>query len=142
MSNDTLNYQGNMNWNTTTESQPAVALKQIQTESVPVNNEKYNYQNKLSTVGMRIRQKIDQGYYNHSNASLQNDGLIRDYASMIVPQFNTKVILNRQPPMLVNQRTVSTQSDLDTMFHNNNMKPGNQDINMDAEDEYNRKRKI
>ncbi|CCC72171.1 hypothetical protein NCAS_0J02040 [Naumovozyma castellii] len=121
--------------------------KQTQTSSVPAPHEQYNCQQQLSTVGMRIRQKIDQGYQfattnNVTAASLDNTGApVRDYASMVVPQFNTRLTVpqsNFQPPMLVNQRTVSTSSSLD-MFNRQQKNSFEED---DEEILYNRKRRV
>ena len=67
------------------------------------------------TVGMRIRQRVDQGYASRtpgtSQASLQ-PGVIRDYSSVIVPQFTRSPLptANSLPPMLINQRTMSTEA--------------------------------
>lgn len=59
------------------------------------NNSPYYYSNELQTVGMRIRQCIDQGYNllnreksDLSNASLNANDNVKNYASLIVPQYN------------------------------------------------------
>ncbi|CAI4035329.1 hypothetical protein SMKI_12G4800 [Saccharomyces mikatae IFO 1815] len=73
------------------------------------------HKEQLMTVGMRIRQRVDQGYASRtpgtSQASLQ-PGVIRDYSSVIVPQFTRSPLptANSLPPMLINQRTMSTEA--------------------------------
>ncbi|CCF55991.1 hypothetical protein KAFR_0A05560 [Kazachstania africana CBS 2517] len=104
--------------NTTVQSQQHVLKRQVNS-SDDTKPEQYNYQKALSTVGMRVRQKIDQGYnipFNaKNNPSLQSN--IKEYAGLIVPQYRqTTAGANFEPPMLVNQRTVSTASSLE-MFN-------------------------
>lgn len=92
-----------------------------------IGSELSEAQNRLSTVGMRIRQRIDRGYaYSGKNVSGMDDQVpIRDVASTIVPQFRTQVLYEQQQqpqqmhrpamngpaPMLVNQRTESSNLD-------------------------------
>lgn len=94
--------------------------KRQQTQMGSQTQEQYECQNRLSTVGMRIRQKIDQGYsYTGGNVSgISGEVPVRDVASTIVPQFRTQVLyeqqrvpMNRPAPMLVNERTESSKLD-------------------------------
>ncbi|KAL3231506.1 Damage-regulated import facilitator 1 [Nakaseomyces bracarensis] len=94
--------------------------KRQQTQVGSTTQEQYECQNRLSTVGMRIRQKIDQGYsYTGGNvSSIVEQVPVRDVASTIVPQFRTQVLfeqqrvpMNKPAPMLVNERTESSNLD-------------------------------
>lgn len=69
----------------------------------------YNpYMDKLSTVGMRIRQNVDSKPTGCSNVNLNTNM----YAALIVPQFNQQV-LQQDPPML--SKHDSSVSDLEMM---------------------------
>lgn len=60
------------------------------------SNSNNNMANELQTLGMRIRQRVDQGYSlakpgnnpGLSNASLNPQDNVKNYAALIVPQFN------------------------------------------------------
>lgn len=63
----------------------------------PNSSNPHYMENELKTVGMRIRQRVDQGYslLNReasdlvlSQASLNNETNVKNYAGLIVPQFN------------------------------------------------------
>ncbi|CAI7255648.1 BBT_collapsed_G0039400.mRNA.1.CDS.1 [Saccharomyces cerevisiae] len=88
--------------------------QQQQQEQLQLQQQDF-HKDQLMTVGMRIRQRVDQGYASRtpstSDASLQ-PGVIRDYSSVIVPQFTRSPLptANSLPPMLINQRTMSTEA--------------------------------
>ncbi|CAR26617.1 ZYRO0B14014p [Zygosaccharomyces rouxii] len=69
-------------------------------------DEKYDCQMKLGTMGMRIRQSVDQGYRLPSK-------FVQDNSSVTIPDYK-RVPLPKNPPMLVNQRTVSSTSSIET----------------------------
>lgn len=68
-------------------------------------DEKYDYQMQLGTIGMRIRQSVDQGYKLPSS-------FVQDNSSMTIPEYK-RVPLPKNPPMLVNERTVSSSSSIE-----------------------------
>ncbi|GAV52603.1 hypothetical protein ZYGR_0AG05940 [Zygosaccharomyces rouxii] len=78
--------------------------KQLQIRIEP-QEEKYDYQNQLGTIGMRIRQSVDQGY------RLPNK-FVQDNSSVTIPDYK-RVPMSKNPPMLVNQRTVSSTSSIE-----------------------------
>lgn len=88
---------------------------QQQQQQQQQNNQQDFQKDQLMTVGMRIRQRVDQGYASStpgtSQASLQ-PAVIRDYSSVIVPQFTRSPLptAHSLPPMLINQRTMSTEA--------------------------------
>ncbi|SMN21965.1 similar to Saccharomyces cerevisiae YLR437C DIF1 Protein that regulates nuclear localization of Rnr2p and Rnr4p [Maudiozyma saulgeensis] len=70
-------------------------------------NQRNDYMEKLSNIGMRIRQKVD------SNATFQGSNANTNlYAGLIVPQYR-QANLNQEPPMLA--RNGSSLSDLEIM---------------------------
>ncbi|CAL9729228.1 hypothetical protein MOUN0_G01772 [Monosporozyma unispora] len=100
--------------------------------------------NELATVGMRIRQRVDQGYTllnreksDLNNASLNIDDNIKNYAGLIVPQFNPT-----SPPLsnnstfentsIANSTITTTLDNSTTTTTNNNT---DQDIQMCNEQE-------
>lgn len=90
-------------------------------------DESYNYQNRLGTMGMRIRQSVDQGYKlpaekaGHSGQLQQatssngySDACIQDNSTVTIPEYKRVPLpAQRTAPMLVNQRTVSSTSSLE-----------------------------
>ncbi|CAI4047184.1 hypothetical protein SKDZ_12G4600 [Saccharomyces kudriavzevii ZP591] len=94
---------------------PKRQLHQQQQDQQDQQKQEDLHKDQLMTVGMRIRQRVDQGYASStpgtSQASLQ-PGVIRDYSSVIVPQFTRSPLptANSLPPMLINQRTMSTEA--------------------------------
>lgn len=84
--------------------------------------EEYKYQNELSTIGMRIRQSVGNGYKIHAqepqNYSVDYRGYsnncIQDNSSTTIPEYKrVPMPTSRQTPMLVNQRTISSSSALE-----------------------------
>ena len=94
---------------------PKRQLQQQQQQQDQQQQQQDFHKDQLMTVGMRIRQRVDQGYASRtpgtSDASL-HPGVIRDYSSVIVPQFTRSPLptANSLPPMLINQRTMSTEA--------------------------------
>lgn len=94
--------------------------RQLQIPIQP-QNEQYEYQLKLGTVGMRIRQSVDQGYklpssYD-SNAQKQgkhqefSNACIQDNSTVTIPDYKRVPLPSACPaPMLVNQRTASSSA--------------------------------
>lgn len=73
-------------------------------------NQRNDYMEKLSTVGMRIRQNVDAKANFGSNTT--NTSM---YAGLIVPQYRQQQPeLNQQPPMLA-RNNGSSLSDLEIM---------------------------
>lgn len=111
---------------------------------------KYDYQRELQTVGMRIRQRIDQGYQIPPNGQVQNANLInpgsnspslnpscniRDYASIIVPQFRSGSDLT---PLFEETENANTAFDsTNTMNNNNNSNYGNTNTTNDYKNQSN-----
>lgn len=84
-------------------------------------NEQYEYQLKLGTVGMRIRQSVDQGYKLPSNAQNSliqgkqqhefSNACIQDNSTVTIPEYKRVPLPSACPaPMLVNQRTASSSA--------------------------------
>ncbi|AET37415.1 uncharacterized protein Ecym_1165 [Eremothecium cymbalariae DBVPG len=80
------------------------------------------YQNELSTIGMRIRQAVDNGYQApHDPVRGRDDAqdqfsnvCVQDNSRFTTPEYKrTSMEGGRQPPMLVNQRTMSSSSSLE-----------------------------
>lgn len=98
----------------------------------------YEYQDKLSTIGMRIRQAVDNGYKGvtvgsngvsgaasstgnamaaDNNGSGFSNICVQDNTRFTIPEYK-RVALTKQAPMLVNQRTVSMNSNLEQWEQN------------------------
>lgn len=80
-------------------------------------HEQYNYQSRLGTMGMRIRQSVDQGYKlpnGQGQGQDQNQFLnacVQDNSSVTIPEYKRVPLPSSiTAPMLVNQRTVSSAS--------------------------------
>lgn len=76
--------------------------------------ETYDCQGQLGTIGMRIRQSVDQGYKLPSSSlhGGQAARCVQDNSSVTIPEYK-RVPLTRDAPLLVNQRTVSSTSSLE-----------------------------
>ncbi|CAH02170.1 Dif1p [Kluyveromyces lactis] len=121
-----------------TVSSQSPVKKQLHNAIQPSNGQ-YEYHDKLSTLGMRIRQAVDNGYQgvsvhntanntiaatsgsNGSNSSINGAGFsnicVQDNTRFTIPEYK-RVALAKQPPMLVNQRTVSMNSNLEQWEQN------------------------
>lgn len=86
---------------------------------IPISSqdEQYNYQMQLGTIGMRIRQSVDQGYRVPQSQSSgpqtqpASRACVQDNSQMTVPEYKRVPLpATRAAPMLVNQRTVSSSS--------------------------------
>ncbi|QLQ79928.1 hypothetical protein HG537_0C05770 [Torulaspora globosa] len=86
---------------------------------IPISSqdEQYNYQMQLGTIGMRIRQSVDQGYkVPQQNGQIQAQGVsqracVQDNSQITIPEYKRVPLpASRAAPMLVNQRTVSSSS--------------------------------
>lgn len=103
--------------------------------AIQANDVQYEFQDKLSTLGMRIRQAVDNGYQvttensgistissssgaptNSSSGAFSNI-CIQDNTRFTIPEYK-RVPITREPPMLVNQRTVSSNSTLEQWEQN------------------------
>ncbi|AQZ13641.1 DIF1 (YLR437C) and SML1 (YML058W) [Zygosaccharomyces parabailii] len=74
-------------------------------------DERYDFQSQLGTIGMRIRQSVDQGYKLPATHNTQ-PRCVQDNSSVTIPEYK-RVPLTRDAPLLVNQRTVSSTSSLE-----------------------------
>lgn len=119
---------------------------------------KYDYQKELQTVGMRIRQRIDQGYQipptgqpkmpsmntSHSadkSPSLNPNHNIRDYASIIVPQFRSGSDLTPLFEETENIQSNNCNINNSNSDRNNNSQINTTNFNQDEEDDDDLRRK-
>lgn len=84
----------------------------------------YYYSNELQTVGMRIRQCVDQGFNllnreksDLTNASLDNNDNIKNYAGFIVPQYNPTC---KTTDFNINNNNINIQNDPNNNTHQDN----------------------
>ncbi|QLL32408.1 hypothetical protein HG536_0C05770 [Torulaspora globosa] len=86
---------------------------------IPISSqdEQYDCQMQLGTIGMRIRQSVDQGYQvPQQNGLAQPQGAsqracVQDNSQITIPEYKRVPLpASRAAPMLVNQRTVSSSS--------------------------------
>ncbi|AMD22064.1 HGL276Cp [Eremothecium sinecaudum] len=71
------------------------------------------YRNSLSTIGMRIRQAVDNGYQVPRDSKAANN-CVQDNSDYTIPEYKRVPMRNgTAAPMLVNQRTVSSSSTLE-----------------------------
>ncbi|SCU97714.1 LAFA_0G12860g1_1 [Lachancea sp. 'fantastica'] len=85
-------------------------------QGIQKQNELYQGQNALSTIGMRIRQSVDRGYQVSSQQpTVPRDACpVQDNSEMTIPMYKRVPLPNaKQPPMLVNARTISSSSSLE-----------------------------
>lgn len=104
----------------TTEANPCT--KRPLHSPIQAEDETYSYQSQLGTMGMRIRQSVDQGYKLPSSGAQRqqqcgdnySNVCIQDNSTVTIPEYK-RVPLPAQhtAPMLVNQRTVSSASSLE-----------------------------
>ncbi|CDO92250.1 unnamed protein product [Kluyveromyces dobzhanskii CBS 2104] len=113
-------------------SNQSPAKKQLHNAIQP-NNTQYQFQDSLATLGMRIRQAVDNGYKgisvpngstnsgaatgNSINGAGFSDICMQDNTRFTIPEYK-RVALAKQPPMLVNERTVSMNSNLEQWEQN------------------------
>ncbi|SCU98627.1 LADA_0H14356g1_1 [Lachancea dasiensis] len=96
--------------------------------------ESYEGQNRLSTLGMRIRQSVDRGYqvgdspsaaastspakFGSTGGASQDACSVQDNSDFTIPAYKRVPLpAAKQPPMLVNARTVSSSSSLEMWEH-------------------------
>lgn len=96
----------------TVEASPVKRPLHVQ---IAPQDEQYNYQMQLGTIGMRIRQSVDQGYRVPQNsAQAPNNVCVQDNSQITIPEYKRVPLpASRAAPMLVNQRTVSSSSSLE-----------------------------
>ncbi|CEP61659.1 Dif1p LALA0_S03e07888g [Lachancea lanzarotensis] len=97
-------------------------------QGIQKQNELYQGQNELSTIGMRIRQSVDRGYQiggNHqqqlssssttTTSTIPRDAcMVQDNSELTIPMYKRVPMPGaKQPPMLVNARTISSSSSLE-----------------------------
>lgn len=94
-------------------------VKRQHQAAIQTQQEQYQFQNELSTIGMRIRQSVDQGYRvpepprTTTQAGFSNV-CVQDNSNFTIPEYKRVPLPSaKQPPMLVNQRTVSSSSSLE-----------------------------
>lgn len=79
--------------------------------------EAYEFQSKLGSLGMRIRQSVDQGYkvpVSHQQHQEFSNSCVQDNSGVTIPEYKRVPLPASTPaPMLVNQRTVSSTSSLE-----------------------------
>ncbi|AGO12469.1 AaceriAER122Cp [[Ashbya] aceris (nom. inval.)] len=93
--------------------------RQLQ-RAAPAAPEQYQYQHQLSTLGMRIRQAVDNGYRAPQDPvraavphTVPAAACVQDNTMYTIPDYKrVPLAADRAPPMLVNQRTVSSTSSL------------------------------
>lgn len=82
-------------------------------------HDQYSGQSALSTIGMRIRQSIDQGYQVPRAPAATQDSTfsnvcVQDNSRFTIPEYKRVPLPSaKQAPMLVNERTVSSSSSLE-----------------------------
>ncbi|SCU90431.1 LAME_0E08548g1_1 [Lachancea meyersii CBS 8951] len=102
-------------------------------QGIQRQNEQYDCQNQLSTIGMRIRQSVDRGYQISAGLATQQQQqqqqqqhpeaprdacFVQDNSEMTIPMYKRVPMPgSKQPPMLVNARTVSSSSSLEMWEH-------------------------
>ncbi|SCV04847.1 LANO_0G12926g1_1 [Lachancea nothofagi CBS 11611] len=97
-------------------------------QGVQTQYESYECQNRLSTIGMRIRQSVDRGYQVENGSSgLPGDAghvtprdacAVQDNSQLTIPVYKRVPMPGaKQAPMLVNARTVSSSSSLEMWEH-------------------------
>ncbi|KAH3900006.1 Dif1p SCDLUD_004323 [Saccharomycodes ludwigii] len=125
---------------------PAKRRLRVSIQQQHQNQQSYEYQDRLSTVGMRIRQAIDTGYkipppvqqqQQQQQQQPHSNNIVQDNSIYTIPDYKRVPLLNKEPPMLVNQQS-SSDSTLELWENNLEQRLYTLDNTLNTDSEFNR----